>query len=159
MIFLTGLRFVFWLIYNIAIYLACAYSLYLIAKRNGVRFPILAFIPIIQYYIIGSICEEYELWGYRIRSLGVVLCLLFLVQLLAGVAGIFSAMVVNFAATVLIALILHKFFYLFDPQRAFLYAILSLFGKFPLAIILFVLKDKGMLMSPGAYPYPFANRR
>lgn len=153
---LFGLSVAFRVLFSIAVYAVCAYSLYKIAKRNGVRYPYLAFIPIVQYYVIGSICEEYVLWGYRIKHLSVVLSLLLLVQTATGIMGIFSAMLINFAASALIALIMHKFYYLFMPQYALILAIISLIGgQLPLAIILFFIKDKPMLMSAAAYQYPF----
>ncbi len=157
--FLWGLTLMFELIYSVLVYAACAYSLYVIAKRNGVKFPYLAFVPIVQYYVIGSICEEYELWGVRIKNLSVVMCLLLFVQILAGFVAGFAPFVIGFAINVLTALVLHKFFYLFAPQYAVIYAILSLFGRLPLAIILFFVKDMPMQMSAGAYQYPFADRR
>ncbi|MEE1012766.1 MAG: hypothetical protein U0L92_00400 [Clostridia bacterium] len=56
-------------------------------------------------------------------------------------------------------LVLHEFFYLFQPQKALFYAVLSLLGRLPAAIILFVIKDYPMCMSAGAYPYPFSHRK
>ena len=153
---LFGISVAFRVLFSIAVYAVCAYSLYKIAKRNGVRYPYLAFIPIVQYYVIGSICEEYVIRGYRIKHLSVVLSLLLLVQTATGIMGIFSAMLINFAASALIALIMHKFYYLFMPQYALILAIISLIGgQLPLAIILFFIKDKPMLMSAAAYNYPF----
>ncbi len=154
---LLGINIMFKVLYSIAVYAACAYSLYIIAKRNGVRYPFLAFVPIVQYYVIGSICEEYELLGYRIKRLDVVLCLLLLVQSLGGLGGM-PGMLFSLVANIFITLVLHKFFYLFVPENAFIFAVLSLFGRLPLAIILFLIKDKPMQMSAGAYPYPFANK-
>lgn len=156
---LFGISIVFRILLSIAVYAVCAYSLYKIAKRNGVKYPYLAFVPIVQYYVIGSICEEYVLWGYRIKHLSVVMCLLLLIQTATGITGAFSAMLINFAASALIALIMHKFYYLFMPQHALILAIISLIGgQIPLAIILFFIKDKPMLMSAAAYNYPFGNR-
>lgn len=153
---LFGISVAFRVLFSIAVYAVCAYSLYKIAKRNGVRYPYLAFIPIVQYYVIGSICEEYVIRGYRIKHLSVVLSLLLLVQTATGIMGIFSAMLINFAASALIALIMHKFYYLFMPQYALTLAIISLIGgQLTLAIILFFIKDKPMLMSAAAYNYPF----
>lgn len=120
---LFGISVAFRVLFSIAVYAVCAYSLYKIAKRNGVRYPYLAFIPIVQYYVIGSICEEYVIRGYRIKHLSVVLSLLLLVQTATGIMGIFSAMLINFAASALIALIMHKFYYLFMPQYALTLAI------------------------------------
>ena len=154
---LLGINILFRVLYAIVLYAACAYSLYIIAKRNAVKYPFLAFVPIVQNYVIGSVCEEYELLGYRIKRLDIVLCVLALVQSLGLIAGM-PGMLFNLAANILMALVLHKFFYLFVPQHAFIFAILSLFGRLPLAIILFIIKEKPMQMSAAAYPYPFPNK-
>lgn len=162
--FLVGLSWIFTAAYNIAAYALCAYSLYVIANRCGVKYPWIAFVPILQYYVIGSLCEEYELLGVRIRRLEWVACgLLFIQTFLPYIPYIgfmprMTTSLVVFAANILTALIMHKFFYLFSPQNAFIFAFLSLFGRLSLGIILFFVKDKPMQMSAGAYPYPFAKR-
>lgn len=156
--FILGLNMIFTIAYNVAIYAACAYSLFIIGKKNNVSNAWLAFVPILQYYIIGSICEEYELLGLRIKNLQWVLCIIAAVQVLASVSTVFGAGIIGLIAGILMALILHKFFYLFDPSKATIYAILCLFGRLPLAIILFLVKNMYIQMSAGAYPYPFANK-
>ncbi len=156
--FLEGTALVIQMIYSILLYLGGAVALFTIARRNHAPRAWLAFIPILQFYIIGSLCEEYVLLGRRIRNLGWFFVLLEFLQIfLSFFAGFFFAplrLVVN----LLTALFLHKFFYLFNPRQATLYAILAMFGRLPLVIILFLLRHKPLLMSAGAYPYPFANR-
>ncbi len=156
--FLVGSALVFQIIYTTILYLAASYSLFIIAKRNGVGGKYLAFIPVFQFYIIGSLCEEYLLMGHRIRHLQWVVVFLELLQIyLSFFSGFFFAPV-RLVVNAFTALILHKFFYLFVPQRATLYALLAMFGRLPLVILLFVMKDKPMQMSAGAYPYPFGKR-
>lgn len=152
--FIWGVNIIFTLIYQVAIYAGCAYSLYVIAKRNGVKVPVLAFVPFLQFYVVGSICEEYEIKGYRIKQLGLVMVLLSVIQAAGSISaagGIFSL-----AAGIFMALVFHKFYYLFSPQNAFIFALLSMF-ELPRVIILFMIKDKPMLMSAAAYHYPFGN--
>ncbi len=158
MIFVQGLNMIFNIVYLALTYVACAYSLYTIGKRNNVKNLWLAFIPVLQYYIIGSICEEYQLFGVRLKKLEWVMCALALLQILTRFSTVFGAGVIGIISGLIIALIMHKFFYLFCPERAVIYAILCAFGRLPLAIILFLIKDKPMQMSAGAYTYPFANR-
>lgn len=156
--FILGLNLAFTVIYDIVVYAACAYSLYVIGKKNNVKNYRLAFVPILQYYIIGSICEEYELFGIRIENLQWTMCIIAAVQTLCGLSTVFGAGIIGFVAGLLIALIMHKFFYLFTPERAVIYALLCVLGKLPLAIVLFLVKDMYISMSAGAYPYPFANK-
>ncbi len=146
------------LLYNTAIYIVTSISLHEIAKRNGVGHPWLAFVPIIQYYIVGSICEEYVIFGINIKRLDIVLCLIFLINLFVGVLTSFVFLPLKLITKILIALIFHKFYSLFVPNRALLFAVLSLLGNFSVAIILFLIKDAPMQMSAGAYTYPFADK-
>lgn len=139
----------------IAGYVVCAISLYRIGKRCGVKNAWLAFVPILQFYVIGSICEEYIFLGYRITKLEWILCALIFV---GGIKGAFIIGIISFAARIFSLFVLHKFFYLFNPHRAMIYTVLSMLGTLPLAIILLLLRDTPIQMSQGAYPYPFANR-
>ncbi len=158
MYFVYGLNLLFNIIYAVLVFAVCGYSLFIIARRNNVKGSWLAFVPIFQYYIIGSICEEYQLLGVRLKKLQWVMCGLAFLQVLASLSTVFGAGIIGFLTGIVIALIMHKFFYLFSPERAMIYAILCVFGRLPLAIILFLIKDKPMQMSAGAYPYPFANK-
>lgn len=141
-------------LFFLAVYVVIAYALFCIAKNNNLNYAWLAFIPIAQYAIIGMLCEEYILFGVRIRPLSWIMVGLSLLQLILGSLLLPLQLIVN----LFMALVLHKFFYLFQPRRALLYAILSMLGSIPLAVILFLIKDMPMTMSAAAYPYPFANR-
>ena len=145
------------LLYNIALYLGISISLYSIGKNTNIKNPWIAFIPVIQYSIIGILCEEYILWGFKIKHLKWVMPLIafFQATLFFGSSSFFP---LSIAINLLAALILHKFFYMFNPSRAFIYALASVLGRLPLVIVLFMIKDKPMIMSAGAYPYPFANK-
>lgn len=148
---------IFSLLTTLAAYGLSSYSLYTIAKRNNVKNPWLAFVPILHYYIIGSICEEYRVFGITIKGLGVVMPLVLLIQVMAAYVSSYVAFVPSLAAGLLIALIMHKFFYLFEPRYALALAIVCLFGRLATAIALLIVKDKPMQMSAGAYRYPFEN--
>lgn len=156
--FLEGTALVMQIVYSIALYLAGAVSLFTIAKRNNVPGKWFAFFPVLQYYIIGSLCEEYLIARRRIRYLQWVMIVLALLQIYLGFFSGFFFFPVILTVNVLMALFLHKFFYLFVPSRATLYAILAMLGRLPLVLLLFFIKDKPMVMSAGAYPYPFRNR-
>ncbi len=156
--FLYGSALVFQIIYSIALYLAGAVSLFLIAKRNSVPNKWIAFVPVFQFYIVGSLCEEYILLGRRIRHLQWIMILLEFLQIYFSFFSGFFFAPARLVVNILTALFLHKFFYLFTPSRATIYAIVAMFGRLPLVILLFLLKDKPMVMSAGAYPYPFGNR-
>lgn len=153
--FITGVSLVFTIIYLLLLYGGTAICLYKIAVNANVRNKWLAFVPILQFYIIGSICEEYEIKGFTIKHLEWVLCLVVLLNIFCGFSMFFLTKIIQLLLTVFMALVMHKFCFLYDPKRAFLYAILCVFGKIPLLIVLFLLRDKPMTMSQGAYSYPF----
>ncbi len=146
---------IFSVIITLAAYGISSYSLYSIARRNGVKNPWIAFVPILHYYIIGSICEEYRIYGYTVKRLDIVMPIVLLIQVMAAYVPSYIAFVPSLLAGILIALVMHKFFYLFDPQHAFLFAIVCLFGRLATAIVLLLIKDLPMQMSAGAYRYPF----
>lgn len=145
------------IIYNIALYLGLSLSLYSIAKHTNIKNPWIAFIPFVQHGIIGLLCEEYVLWGFKIKNLHWIMPLISLLQALSffGNATFF---LLGVAINIFTALILHKFYYMFNPSRSFFYALVSAFGRLPMVVVLFMIKDRPVIMSAGAYPYPFANK-
>ena len=140
--------------YIVGVYVFTAFSLYKIAVNNNVKNPWIAFIPIFQYYIIGDICEEYVILGYNIRHLKWVMVGFNAMQYLSGLVAVLQLLV-----NLLLALILHKFYYMLDQKNALIYAVISVLGRLPMAVILFMLKDRRVTMSSGAYPYPFADKK
>ncbi len=141
--------------FYIALYVFSAISLYTLGKRSGIKHSWLAFIPVIQYYIIGEICEEYQLLGLRITRMGLVTIGVFLIEVVLDIARVTPVLII---IAILKALIFHKFYSLFTQRRALLYTALSLLGNLPLTIILFLIKDAPMYMSAAAYRYPFPDK-
>ena len=157
--FFNNTSLVLHILYTIGLCVCMAINLYTIAKRQNIRHAWIAFIPIFQYYIIGALCEEYVLLGFRIRFLQWVMIFLELLQVVLGILSGILFLPLRILINLLLVLVLHKFFYLFDPRHAVLYAALSILGRLPFAILLFLLRNKPIIMSAGAYPYPFARRR
>ncbi len=139
----------------IALYVFTAISLFTIGKRASARHLWLAFVPVLQYFIIGELCEEYQLLGYRIKNLGLVTALLFFLELVIEFSRFTPLLLV---IAILKALILHKFYSLFTQRRTLLYTALSVLGTIPLTVILFLIKDSPMYMSAAAYRYPFPDK-
>ncbi len=155
MFFFSIIGIIFSAAVTLAAYGISSYSLYSIAKRNGVKNPWTAFVPILHYYIIGSICEEYRFYGHTVRRLDIVMPIVLLIQVMAAYVPSYIAFVPSLAAGIFIALVMHKFFYLFDPQHAFMFAVICLFGRLATAIVLLIIMNMPMQMSAGAYRYPF----
>lgn len=45
----------------LATYVLVAYSLFRIAKRRGIRNPWMAFVPVVQLWLLGSISDDYQM--------------------------------------------------------------------------------------------------
>ncbi len=149
-----------YIIFYIAVYAAASYGIYKAAINNQIAGPWIAFIPVLQLGIIGRLTEEYYIKGFKIPKLEIVLPVLFLfkllLKLLLGFKYGLVFIILRFLVSALLALILHKFFYLYKPQKAVMYAVLCfIFGEIAFSVIMFLLKDDSMIMSPGAYQYPF----
>lgn len=144
-----------WII-NIAMYVATyiltALALYTIAKRNGALNAWLAFVPVVQYYIIGDICEDYKIFGKWIGKLGLVFLGAVCIKLL-------SSGLLDLVAFLVIMLVMHKFFSLFVPDKALIYTIFSALGMLAMSIVLYTMRNKPMQMSAGAYFHPFGEKR
>lgn len=149
-----------WII-NIAMYVATyiltALALYPIAKRNGVKNAWLAFVPVAQYYIIGDICEDYKIFGKWISKLGLVFCGIIIIRFIMNYGMV--AYIIDLAAMFAMLLIIHKFFSLFVPEKALIYTIISALGMFAMSIVLYIIRNKPMQMSAGAYFHPFGEKR
>ena len=146
------------LLYYIGIYAVSAYSLYRIAKNCNVSYKFMAFIPVFQFYVVGAICEEYVIKGVYLRKMQWIMVGIFVLRFLLRFTVGIGTSVLSIASSLIMALFFHKFFFLFTPQRAAIYTLFAILGDLPLTIILYLLKDKPMVMSAGAYPYPLANR-
>lgn len=144
--------------YILVIYLANSLSLYAIAIGNNVPKPWLAFIPFVQFYIVGVITEEYYIYKFKIPKLSILMSIIMLAQALSNYLPRFLFFPIPILLNILVALILHKFFYLFEPRRATIYAFFCILGNIPMTICFFLLRNKQMIMSGGAYRYPFQPR-
>lgn len=159
---LTGQIFAWYYLFSTVFALICyaisAFCLYKIAKYNNICAPWIALIPIFQFYVIGKSIEEYEVFNRKIPKAQWSIFAVIVLQFIATTIPHFG-LILGLIVKALWVLLLHKFFYLFNSQRAFLYAILCMFGdifvNIPFAIIIILLRDSKMINSPGSYEYPF----
>ncbi len=146
------------IIYIIAIYVFSAFCLYKIAKNNNLSEPWMAFVPFLQYYIIGELCEEYIIFGYRIKNMRWVVVLFELIRTTVSFASGFLLFPIRIVVSLAYALIMHKFFYILNPERALIYSIIAMIGKLPMAIVLFLSRDERVTVSAAAYKHPLENK-
>ena len=154
---------------SVAIYVFTALSLYTIAKRRGIANAWLAWVPVANLWIVGSVSDQYRyvtqglLRHKRIALLawkcsGVVLLILAVVGVLAAFAGrgmtamlillslVLVWLVLVIVYTVLYLMALYDIYASCDPQNAAMYLVLSIFFRFLVPIFLFISRDmeKGM---------------
>ena len=90
------------LLFSVAVYIATSYALYTIANRRGIKNPWLAWIPVGNLWILGSISDQYQLHAaFRTKNkrklliisqiLLIVLCVIMLVMAIVMVLAVFKA--------------------------------------------------------------------
>lgn len=154
---------------GLAIYVFTAYSLYTIAKKRGISCPWLAWIPVADLWLLGSLSDQYRYLthGQRKHKRVALLVLEIVTAVLLGctvgmaVAAVAVGSAAALAAVILLALVLGgvalaksilTFMALYDvyascdPENATLYLVLSIFFKFLRPVFLFLSREmeKGM---------------
>ena len=157
---------------SLAIYVFTALSLYTIAQRRGLRCPWLAWIPVANLWLMGSLSDQYRyLTLGQVKHKRVVLLVLEVVTL-ALTGGLIGTVVwcvasnawapaiitmvivallaggVALARTILGFMALYDIYASCDPQNATVYLVLSIFFKFLRPIFLFVIRDGDRGMPP-----------
>ena len=161
---------------SLAIYVFTALALYTMARRRGIAAPWLAWIPVANLWLLGSLSDQYRYltWG-QVKHKRVVLPVLEIVTgalsgALVGCAGwVFAAdgsvasLGALLAAVLLtggtaIALGVGKLMALYDvyascdPQNAALYLVLGIFFRFVKPVFLFVSRNLERGMPPRKTP-------
>ena len=160
---------------SLAIYVFTALSLYTIAQKRGIACPWLAWIPVANLWLLGSVSDQYRYLtrGQR-KHKRVVLLVLELAEavLLGTVIGMAVAVaavgsVSSVIALVLLVLVLGcvalarsivGFMALYDvyasrdPENAALYLVLSILFKFLKPIFLFISREMERGMPPRKKP-------
>ena len=154
---------------GVAIYVFTALSLYTIARRRGISAPWLAWVPVANLWVLGSLSDQYRyltqgqmkhkriaLLVWRCVSYGMVGGVI--VSAFLAVAGESVAAIVPLLSLVLVMLVLaivyavlyfmalYDVYASCDPQNAALYLVLSIFFRFLVPVFLFISRDmeKGM---------------
>lgn len=165
-------------LFGIAAYLLTAIAIYAISRRRGLRKPWLAWIPVVNCWLLGSISDQYQYvvkgenkskrkWLIALNILKAVLWLLLLVLVIFAVGtlivnetaemlGFLVAMlglVLPFVA-VIIAFCVIRYMALYDvyrsldPANAVLYLVLSILFSPTEPFFLFFNREKDLGMPP-----------
>lgn len=157
---------------SLAIYVFTALSLYTIAKRRGIACPWLAWVPVANLWLIGSLSDQYRyLTRGQLKHKRIVLLILKAVTLaftggligsviwLIGASGSPASVITLLVMVLLdgaaaIALAVVSFMALYDvyascdPENATVYLVLTIFFKVLKPIFLFLSRNRDGGMPP-----------
>lgn len=166
-----GLALLIMLGMSITVYVLQSYSLYRIAKRRGIKKAWLAWLPLGNLWILGSISDQYQyvtqgkirnkrigLLVLTLSILGAALLFLPLLRIaIVYVSYLWGLVVLALSLTlctlllsilVVTYLALYRLFASCDPANKALYLLLALFVPVTLPIVLFICREKDLGMPP-----------
>lgn len=140
LMFLIGGGFIVLLVFFV-LYLLGAIGLYKLAKNKGIDYSFLAFIPILQGYIVGVLISKFKVFNFEIPRPEIILpiapvmaSVLSPIPLVGALAGV-GLIILNVFA-------LNKLFSIYVKDNATLYTVLSVVLPFMLPIFLFSIRNK-----------------
>lgn len=132
--------FLIFLVVGIIIYVLGSIGLYTMAKNKRIENAWLAWIPIVQLYIMGKIIRTLKIGEYEIPQVEVVLPLVAVggtifspIPLIGGLIGIVAIVLELFA--------LHKLFTIYRPDQAIVYLIISVVLPFMGPVFIFIMRN------------------
>lgn len=140
---MTILGMFFIIISGIALvtYILSAIGLYTMAVNRNIENPWIAWIPIVQLYIVGKLIGELKVINYEVPQPEIVLPISAIVAAVGSgipVIGFF----ITIACTVIYFFALYRLFYLYKPDKAQLYIILSIVLPFMGPVFMFMLRNE-----------------
>jgi len=135
-----GSFFIFFFILALASYFLAAIGLYSMAQKRGIENAWIAWIPVVQLYIIGRLIGTLHIGSYEVPQPELVLpgiavagSVLSNIPLIGGLIGI-ASLVVNLFA-------LHKLYTIYRPDQATLYLVVSILLPFMGPVFLFIMRN------------------
>ncbi|GIM27727.1 hypothetical protein CPJCM30710_03930 [Clostridium polyendosporum] len=132
------LVFVFILI-GIVFYIIFAYAFYKMAMDAGLENPWMAWIPILQLYILGKLIKSLKIGSYEIPNIELVLPAASLLVIVLNKTPIIGSLL-SLANYILMLFALNKIYKMYKPDQATLFTVLSIFGL-PIPFIFMSIKD------------------
>ena len=123
----------------IALYIIFAYALYKMAINAGLENPWMAWIPILQWYILGKLIKSLKIGNYDIPSIELVLPIATLLVIVLNRIEVIGSLL-SLANFILTLFALNKLYKIYKPEQATLFTILSIFGL-PIPFIFMSIKD------------------
>lgn len=129
---------------SVGLYILSALGLYKLAQNKGIENPWLAWIPVVNLYILGKIINNLKVWGYDIPYIEVVLpvgCLV--VYLLNNVPVI--GFIASLAYVILTLIVLYRLYRMYKPDSAVLWIVLSIIIPFIIPIFIFIIRNNPLV--------------
>jgi len=142
--YITGLGVLYTVIVilgYIALYLLFSYSLYFIATRNGESNAILAWIPIANFFLLGTMIGNITILDREISNVEILLPFAVTIYYIF-IKSWFILPILAILAMIFIFYALYNFYMRVCPERALFYGIISaLLPTIGIPIIFFLIKD------------------
>jgi hypothetical protein len=124
---------------SIAFYVIFAYALYKMAVNAALENSWMAWIPILQWYILGKLIKTLKIGNYDVPSIELVLPVASLLVIVLNRIEIIGSLL-SLANFILTLLALNKLYKMYKPDQATLFTVLSIFGL-PIPFIFMSIKD------------------
>ncbi|MDF2531848.1 MAG: hypothetical protein K0Q65_1429 [Clostridia bacterium] len=145
---LGGAATLLFFIFAIIMYVFLAIGLYGLAKTENTGNEWFAFVPILQFYIVGKILKEIKISTYTIPQLELVLPLtpiaVFIVGSILGVVPLLGgllSLILNIASAIFSIMVMFNFFKRYKGSQATLMTVLSVVLPFMGPIYVFNLRN------------------
>jgi hypothetical protein len=129
---------------SIVLYLLMALGLKKLADNRNIENSWVAFIPILQLYIMGLLIEKLEIFGFEIPELSLVLPVLTLITPLVSKISLVGS-IYSIAVYIVFAFALYKLYKLYAPENAQIYIILSVVLPFMGPIFIYLIRNNELL--------------
>lgn len=139
---LSTLGIAFNIIFSIVLYLVFAFSLYTMVKKRNMQNPWLAWIPVVNFYCVGKMVGDIEIFKLKLTNTEIILPLAF--ALFVGLAYVpLVGAILSAAGLLVIVMAMHKLYTQFDSKNAFILTILTAIIPILAApVIMFIYREK-----------------
>jgi hypothetical protein len=127
-------------IIGIVLYILISIGLYRLALNAGIQNPWLAWLPIGNMYILGSLVKRVKIGELQVPNLGVVLAAGMAVIWLGSAIPVIGP-ILSLAYAVLIFITLYNLYLIYRPQQAVLWLILGIVLAFLTPIFIFIMRN------------------
>ena len=127
---------------GIVCYIFLAIGLYKICKDAGDQYAWMAWVPFLQIHCIGYVVGEYQFFKQTIPNLQWTIFFIYLTSIVSAIPVI--GWLVGLAVSVAFFFILHKFYYILNPQKATMYLVLSIILPFTMPFFIFAERNTAL---------------